>query len=225
VRTTLAQALDFVEAPDRESVWEYDDPAVLQATGAISAIFAPTIRAAVVPALPGLAEALEGDGAAFLDVGVGVAALAIAMAREFPRLHVTGIDIWEPALRLARTNIENASLGERVHVRAQNVCDLDDDAVYDLTWVAVPFLPPAILPDALVRCAEALRPGGWMLFARFGGVDALGTALSDLRALRAGGAAWSDDDALRLVADAGLTDVRHVELPVGVPGRITVGRR
>jgi SAM-dependent methyltransferase len=225
VRTTLGQALDFVDHPERSDGWTHDDPALLQATGALSAGFAGAIRTSVVPDLPGLAERIDARDAAFLDVGVGVGALAIAMTHVFPALHVTGIDIWEPALALARQNVEAAQLTDRIAIRAQDVCELADADTYDLIWFAGPFLPAAIVPVALDRCTHALRPGGWLMFARFGGVGPLSDALADLRTVRAGGEAWGDHQVLELLGEAGLRDGRHVPLEPGIPGRITAARR
>lgn len=225
VRATLGQALDFVDHPGRTDGWTHDDPVLLQATGALSAGFAGAIRTSVVPELPGLADRIDAPDATFLDVGVGVGALSIAMTRVFPGLHVTGIDIWEPALALARENVGAAHLADRITIRAQDVCELAEADTYDLIWFAGPFLPAEIIPVALERCAHALRPGGWLMFARFGGTDPLSDALADLRTVRAGGEAWGDHQVLELLTEAGLRDGRHVPLAPGVPGRIAAARR
>ena len=51
--------------------------------------------------LDGLAESLATPGARLLDVGTGTGWLSIALARSHPGLHVVGMDLFEPALRLA----------------------------------------------------------------------------------------------------------------------------
>ena len=61
--------------------------------------FARVLRDTVAPQLDGSrGAARRAEGASFLDVGVGVAGLAIAMAGQWPNLRVVGIDPWEPSL-------------------------------------------------------------------------------------------------------------------------------
>jgi predicted O-methyltransferase YrrM len=67
----------------------------------------------------GLAERLRSAGAALLDVEWGVARSAIALAQMWPELRIVGIDPWEPSLRLARENVDQADLGGRIELRQQ----------------------------------------------------------------------------------------------------------
>ena len=57
-----------------------------------SAGFSRLLLKRIAPQLEGLADRLASPDAAFLDVGVGVAALSIAMVRQWPRLRVVGVD-------------------------------------------------------------------------------------------------------------------------------------
>ena len=41
--------------------------------------------------------------------------------------------------------------------------DLDDVEAFDLVWLPLDFLPPAVVPAALERVRRALRPGGLLL--------------------------------------------------------------
>lgn len=59
---------------------------------------------------------LNAEGASFLEVGVGVAAIAIEMARLWPSLRVVGIDGWAPALAVARENVRATDLASRIEL-------------------------------------------------------------------------------------------------------------
>src|SRR5262249_51444703 len=85
IRGFLRQSVDLVEHPDSPPGWTIADPDLLQNQGRLSTPVAEVI-AQIAPSLGDLAERLRHGDAAFLDVGTGVAWLAIAMATIFPRL-------------------------------------------------------------------------------------------------------------------------------------------
>src|SRR5262249_1283291 len=117
VRMCLHQAQDLVDDPGRPSGWTFTDPAILGGCGRGSSMV-PGVPAARVPELAGITS--------FLDVGTGVGLLAIAAARTWPDAAITGIDIWDPALRIAAENVNAAGLGDRITLRHENVASLDD---------------------------------------------------------------------------------------------------
>ena len=81
--------------------WQHREAELLQAAGDVSSTVPQRLARAIAPLLAGLPERLQAPGSAFLDVGVGVAALSIEMARLWPSLRIVGIDPWAPALALA----------------------------------------------------------------------------------------------------------------------------
>ena len=81
-----------------------------------------------------------------LDVGVGGGAIALAIADEHPGARVTGIDVSEEALALARENAERTSLA--VDLRAGGI------EVAGEGWDLVVSNPPYVAPEEL----EALEP-------------------------------------------------------------------
>jgi methylase of polypeptide subunit release factors len=92
-----------------------------------------------------------------LDVGVGIAALAVAYCEAFPGLRVVGIDVFPRALELARTTVDDAGMGERIELRHQDVAQLEDRDKFCLGWLPAPFVPGAALEEGLKRkscCAE-----------------------------------------------------------------------
>lgn len=207
--------------------WTPDDPALMQAAGDVSAGF-PAVLQRFIPQLEGLAARLDAEGATFLDVGVGVAALAIEMARLRPNLRVVGLDPWAPALAIGRGNVARAAMDARVELREQAVQDLADEGRFDLAWLPGAFISPAVIPRALVRVRRALRPGGWLLLATLNpglGLDPLAAALVRLRAVEWGARAWTTAEAEGLLRDAGFVEVRALPPPgPGAPASFTAGR-
>lgn len=224
-RAMLLQAAAFAADPGgAPPTWSVTDPDILTSLGEASAAFAPLIRDQLAPQLDGLVDALAAD-ATILDVGVGVGALAIAFAKTFPTASVVGIDIWEPSLELSRANVAAAGLTGRVEVQDQDVTTLTDTDRYDLVWFSGPFIPKAVLDDALERCRHALKEGGWLIFGAYGGADQRQRALADLRTVRSGGAPLGDDETLARLAGAGLHDTRVLEVAIGMPARLIAARR
>jgi 2-polyprenyl-3-methyl-5-hydroxy-6-metoxy-1,4-benzoquinol methylase len=227
-RAFLRQATDLVENPGRSGGWDQPDEVLLQGLGRLSMAIVDAVRAAE-GVLDGLGPRLAADNATFLDVGTGTGWLAIAMARAYPHLRVVGIDIFEPALALARRNVAGEGLDGRVELRLQDAADLAGDhehAGYDVIWLPMPFLPAAVVPQVLRSCAEALRPGGWVLLGTFGGPsDRLSQLLIDLRTVRSGGHPWQPQELLQLIADHGFTDACEVPRTWAAPVRLYAGRR
>lgn len=215
-RTYLNQALDLVEDPLREPGWSYADPVLLQAQGSASAAVAKLFEAA----------GLGAPGARILDVGTGVAGLAIAFCRTYPDATVVGLDPWEPALELARRNVEDAGLCSRITLVASAIEDFGDVEGFDLAWLPSFFIPEDVLDDAIARVHELLRPGGELVVGTTQGEQgSLETAVDQLRNIRSGGSVTSAADALARLERAGFTDVREPDLGPEVPLRLAVGTR
>ena len=225
IRAVFLQAIDLLTDPGRAPGWSFTDADVLESFGRTSAGFARVLRETVTPALGDLFNRLSIDGAAFLDVGVGVARLAIAMAEQWPRLRVVGIDPWEPSLARAKENIAAAGLSERIELRGERVEDLPDRAAFDLAFLPGPFLPPAVLQTAMPRVLETLRPGGWALIGLFSGRDRLDEALARLRAARSGGSSPTPAEAVELLRAAGFVEAAEFPSELGIPSALAVGRR
>jgi SAM-dependent methyltransferase len=192
IQAFFRQAIDLLEQPARPPGWGYD-PTVLQAQGRLSRVIAHEIER-ISASRPDLHATLRGPGA-FLDVGTGVAWLAIEAARIWPSMNVVGIDPWETALKLARENVAGSDVADRVELRAQGAEGLEDREAFTLAWMAGPFLPPDIVPDAIGRVARALKPGGWLVFGLYPSPsDPLGQALAALRVVRSGGHPWQPEE-------------------------------
>lgn len=225
VTTLLGLGADLVRHPDRAAAWEHTDPALLNGIGRLSGAIAGAVDVAS-PQLDGLADALARDGATFLDVGTGTGWLAIAMARAFPALRVTGVDLFDVPLDLARANVAAERLDDRVELRLVDVLEMEDAATYDAIWLPMPFLPEAVVHDVLGAAKRMLVPGGWLLPGTFAGPDdRLSELLVDLRTVRSGGRSWRPDEMVALLSDAGFAEACEVDRSWPAPVRLFAGRR
>ena len=224
-RSLLLQAADLLADPGRAPGWTFEDPAVLLSTGRLSANIANVI-AQIAPGLDGLRAAVERGDARFLDVGAGVAALSIALCEMWPGLRVVGLEPWPAAFALAEQQIAASDVGARVELRPERVEALPDEAAFDAAWLAGPFLPPEVIPDALAGVHRALKPGGWLLFGRFAAPpDPLAEAVMRLRVVRSGGSTAGTAELAGWLLDAGYEDVHEVPRSWLAPVGFVVGRR
>ena len=96
LRSFLHQAVDLIRHPGRGAGWSFDDPVILNQIGQVSRTVARGL-AALAAEEPDLAERLKRQGR-FLGAGTGVGWIAIDVARSWPTLRVTGLDIFDRAL-------------------------------------------------------------------------------------------------------------------------------
>jgi SAM-dependent methyltransferase len=205
--------------------WADQTDDALLAQGRASAQGAALFARFVFPGLPGLSDALARPGARMLDVGTGVAALAVAYAQLWPELTVVGLDVLPRALTLAAATVAAGDVAGRVVVRQQDVATLDEPPTYSLAWLPAPFVPEAAVRAGIQAIARALLPGAWVVVGhgKFSG-DPLEDAITRFKTTAYGGTPLDDGEAGLLLRAAGLADVHTVPTPHGAPA-ITVGRR
>ena len=119
-----------------------------------------------------------GTGDRVLDVGTGTGIMALhAASRVGESGRVTGIDLSEGMLALARANAAQARLGERVEFRRMDAEHLEVDAASFDAVVSLFALRHFPNPDAaLGQMHRALRPGGRLVVAVGGGAPLLSAA-------------------------------------------------
>ncbi len=201
-----------------EASWEYQSDEALLAQGRASAQSAAAFVHFVLPHLGDLRSRLEEPGSRILDVGTGVAAMAVAYAEIFSAVHVVGLDVSERALGLAKATASNSPAGSRVELRRQSVADLTDDSAYDLAWLPAPFIPETALRQGIARIAVALRPGGWVMLGHGKyGSDPVDDAVNRFKTVAFGGTPLADAEAETLLTEAGLSNVLHMPTPPGAP--------
>ena len=212
-------------ASGRVVSWGAQSDQALLAQGHASAYGARAFAELLLPAMGDLASRLATPGARMLDVGTGVAALAVAFAQVFPQLQVVGIDVLDRALDLARRNVAASDVAARVTVRKQDVAGFRDDAGFDMAYLPAPFVPLPAVRAGLPRVVTALRAGGWLFVAhgKVGGTP-IEDALTQLKTLVYGGTPLDEAAACQLLRNAGLTSVRSAPTPSGAPA-ITIGQK
>lgn len=194
IQSTMRQAMDLLENPARSPGWSYEDPEILQGQGKTSRRFVHAIHL-LAQNRPDLQRVVQEPGT-LLDVGTGVGWFAIEAVRTWPAVRCLGIDIWEQSLRLARANLAGTGTEDRIELRAQSVLDLEEQGTFALGWFPAAFMPAEIVPTALERIRNGLKPGGWLVFSMFAAPrDALGHALTGLKFARYGAHPWSHTEA------------------------------
>ena len=182
IRADLLMGAKLISRGLAESGWNHAEADILQSFGDVSGGFLPLLKTNIAPQLDGLLDRLNAPDASFLDVGVGVAALSIAMVRHWPSLRVVGIDPWPPSLAIARQNVRSAGFTTRIELREQAGEYLTDADAFDLGWVPTAFIAERSIPKIVERVGRALRPGGWLLLAIVNpGTDSLAAATARFR--------------------------------------------
>jgi len=216
IRTMFAQSADLLGHPTRAAGWSYTDPVLLEGVGRGSMM------------MPGL---LRGSGeltdvSSLLDIGTGVGLLAVSAARVWPECTVTGIDVWEPSLELARRNVAAAGLDHRIEIRRQDMLDLDDAERYDCVWLPTFFFGPEALTAALPKIIAAMLPGGHVVMAHYEPPpDPLPRTTMRLRTIRDGGSVLDSGGAAELLRGAGCQDVHSLTRTWPIPFGFVTGRK
>jgi predicted O-methyltransferase YrrM len=216
-RSSLKQALDLLEEPERAPGWAYTDPGVLDGWGRGSA------------AVPGMIAALApeiGHVHTLLDVGTGVGLLALSAANVWPDVTIVGIDTWEPSLDRARKHVADAGLAQRVELRTQDVAELTDVDCFDCAWVPTFFLPETATEAAVAAVVRSVRPGGWVVLGRFlPGPDPVADAMLQLRTYRFGGHLLDEPRSVALLEGVSCANIRAVPAPPPMPMAFTIGQK
>jgi SAM-dependent methyltransferase len=213
IAALLRHALDLLDNPARPTGWSFTDAALLEAQGGSSRLV-PHLIAAAAKTRPDLAAVLDRPGV-FLDIGTGVAQLAIEAARLWPALRVVAIDIWDPSIAIARRNIAASQLEKRIELRKEDATLLADRAAFSLVWLPALFFSGAMLDRALERIRRALGPDAVLVCGLESRPQApLARALADLRTIRGGGELCTPEDVAARVEAAGYTGVEIVPGPM-----------
>jgi 2-polyprenyl-3-methyl-5-hydroxy-6-metoxy-1,4-benzoquinol methylase len=185
---------------------------------------------AILPLAPGLIERLR-EGIEVMDVGCGRGRALILMARTFPKSNFTGYDFSEEAMAAARAEAARQGLAN-IRFEAQDAAQINDSARYDLITAFDAIHDQAAPRKVLKAIAGALRPGGTFLMQDIRASShvhknldhPLGTftyTVSCLHCMTVSlalggeglGAAWGEEKALELLAEAGFDKVDVKQLP------------
>lgn len=191
--------------------WDEASPSLLMAAGDAVAMLPQVFHDRIVPALDDVADRLSRRDAAFLNLGSGVATLALGMATLWPALRIVGIEPLDLARRIAQRRIVNADLAERIELRGGRAEDMTEVGAFDLAWLPAMFFPKISMAPALAQAAKALRPGGWLVLPVMNATaPEERQAQIRFRIASFGGCALTPDEAWRLGQPAGFAEQRLV---------------
>lgn len=185
---------------------------------------------AILPLVPGLIEDLR-EGIEVMDVGCGRGRALILLAQTFPKSSFTGYDFSEEAIASARA--EAAQLGlANVRFEVKDAAQIADRVRYDLITAFDSIHDQAAPHKVLKAISRALRPDGVFLMQDIRASShvhknighPLGTftyAVSCMHCMTVSlalggeglGAAWGEEKALALLAQASLNQVEVKQLP------------
>jgi SAM-dependent methyltransferase len=205
--------------------WAEQDDDTLVAQGEASGRFVDLMLPVVEQQAPGLRECLSRPGAALLDIGSGVGALACAFAEAFPSLSVVGVDPFDRVHRLAERRAAERGVQGRVSFRAHGVEDLNDNGDFDVAWVPAPFIPRPAFTAGVPALYRALRPAGWLLVGMGRLLDeGVSSAVTRWQTELIGGTPLTPDEADQILSAAGFVDIVTVATPPGAPVVVTARR-
>ncbi|MGH9277307.1 MAG: SAM-dependent methyltransferase [Acidimicrobiales bacterium] len=224
-RSVLGQVAVVARGESLNEGWAEQADETLLAQGAASGRFVSAFLPRLFAQVPELHDRLKTPGARFLDVGVGVGAMACAIANAIPSLSIVGIDPFRRALRLAAQRVAELGLEDRVTLRRCGVEEVDDEEAFDLAWLPAPFIPPPLFATGVERLFRALRSGGWILvgMGRLEG-KSLSTAVTRWQTALIGGTPLTQDEAIAHLTRVGFVDGRKLESSPGAPVAVIARR-
>lgn len=99
-----------------------------------------------------------------LDLATGTGDFAIAVARRYDHAHVTGLDMSEGMLRVARQKIDALGLSERIRLVKGDCMELPfDDQSFDAVTISFGLRNFASLRRGLTDAHRVLRAGGRLI--------------------------------------------------------------
>lgn len=211
VEMALSEASELFRDPDRGPNWQIGDAGAMQAMGRSSKSVFTRIQS-IAETDPKMRETFQGT---FLDVGTGVAGIALEAARCCPDIRVDGIDIWEPALELARKNIVESPYAGRVTVRNLDISALAESNRYSLVWLPTMFLKRPIVEAALDQIVRASVSNAYLVSGVYTRPeDPFLALMANLRTLRSGGEISDPADLKAMMEARGYVDIGMSVTPI-----------
>jgi protein-L-isoaspartate O-methyltransferase len=196
--------------------WQDRDPQVMQLFGQVSHGFWRGFERLATAAAPTLLQRLDRPGARFLDIGTGVGWLSIGMLQRWPHLTATGIEPLSGASALAKANLAETGLADRMTLSPGRAEDLAERDAYDLIFVPSAFIPANALPAILGKAQDALRMGGRLLLAVIEPPDQPDAAmLARFRAAVWGGDVLGNTQGRAFLKAAGFGQIDMMQQPGG----------
>jgi SAM-dependent methyltransferase len=227
--TELSQTVATGKAPDRKSEqWLDRHP---EAEKSWMRDFIWGMHAIAQDLAPGVVAKFDLQGVRhLLDLGGGPATYAIAFAEANPGLKATVFDLPGP-IEIAKENIARHGQTGKVETLAGNFLEDDIGSGYDFIWVSqiLHSHDEAQCQLIIKKCLQALTDGGRLAIQDFflndDGYTPVEAALFSVHmlAVTPGGRSYRHREARQWLADAGLSDVQHLE--TSPQTSVVVGRK
>ena len=179
----------------------------------------------ILPLVPGLRDQLQ-DGIDVLDIGCGSGRAASHLAHTFPNSRFVGYDLCDDAINAASENADRLGLGN-IRFATRDITQLDEPQRYDLVTAFDVIHDQKAPTIVLEQIYGAIKPGGTFLMQDIRAsshveknVDhPIGPFLYTISTMHcmtvslaqegeALGTVWGEELALRMLKDAGFTDIR-----------------
>ncbi|WP_300266754.1 FAD-dependent oxidoreductase [Microbacterium sp.] len=180
-----------------------------------------------------LTDAHDTAPATIVDLGSGVGADAVALAKRYPEARVHAIDVSAELLEHVASRATAEGVTDRIK---QHLTDLDSDwpaAIpqgVDLAWASLSLHHIADPAAVLQRAFDALCPGGKLVLTEFSGHESftpndLGTGRTGIRdrVAPAPGRPGADTDWAQLLSDAGFAPADSSEHALVAHGTTPAG--
>lgn len=177
--------------------------------------YAANLISAWIPALAGVEQKLK-DGARVADVGCGLGASTILMAKSYPKSEFFGFDYHDKSIETAKQRAKEAGVGDRIHFEVSSAKaypgkDYDFVTFFDcLHDMGDPAGASAHV------CATLKKDGTWMIVEPFAGdklednLNPVGRAFYGASTMVCTPASLSQEVGLALGAQAGEKRLREV---------------
>lgn len=186
-----------------------------------------------LPMIADVHERLRADPPARVaDFACGVGWASIAMAEAYPKVMITGFDLDESSIAMARKNASERGVGDRVSFEVKDIAESSLDGGFDLVVVIEAIHDLSRPVEALRSIREVLAPGGSAIVADENAKDAFAVPGDDLERLYYGfsvlcclpagmseqpsaatGTVMRPDTMRSYAAQAGFADVEILDIP------------
>lgn len=139
-----------------------------------------------LPALPDIHARLTSGPARIADIGCGGGYACIGMAQHFPHATVDGFDLDAASVDLARRNVADAGLEERITIHHRDASDPSDHDGYDLVTVLEVLHDVARPVELLANARQMTNEGGAVLVVDERVADEFGAIGDDIERIMYG---------------------------------------
>mgnify|MGYP000334789046 CR=1 FL=1 len=150
---------EFVKAASAGNLkpdWYQIDEVILHSWGKLSQFFGNNL----ITEDPRLVQRFLRPEARMLDAGTGTASISTQFCEIYPNLKIVAIDCSEKSLSLARENIQQHELTDRIELRNTYLQDLTDKNSYDVVWLPQVYYSDTEYLKCLQIIWQALKPSG-----------------------------------------------------------------